>query len=263
MVGAGPAGLYTADELLRHPGVTVDVLDRLREPHGLVRYGVAPDHPHTRRVQRLFGQIERQPGFRYRLGVEVGRDVTLGRLQEQYDAVVYAVGAASDRRLGVAGEDLPGSLAATDLVAWYNGHPERRDLAVDLAHERVVVVGAGNVGLDVARMLTHDPGVLAGTDIDPAALAVLAASRLREVVVLGRRAAADAAFTLPELLGLAGLVDDGRLDAPSTPAVLRSWVAAPRSTCSASSPRGHRGPRCGGWCCGSTPGRSGSWAPTA
>ncbi len=212
VVGAGPAGLYTADELLRHPGTRVDVFDRLAAPYGLVRYGVAPDHPHTRRVQRLFGHIERQPGFRYRLGVEVGRDVTLDELERGYDAVVYAVGAASDRRLGIAGEDLPGSLAATDLVAWYNGHPERRDLDLDLAHERAVVVGTGNVALDVARMLTHDPAVLAGTDIDPAALDTLAGSRLREVVVLGRRGAEHAAFTLPELLGLAGLVDDGRLD---------------------------------------------------
>ncbi len=212
VVGAGPAGLYTADEVLRHPGASVDVYDRLPVPHGLVRYGVAPDHPLTRRVQRLFGQIERQPGFRYRLGVEVGRDVTLAELEREYDAVVYAVGAASDRRLGIAGEDLPGSLAATDLVAWYNGHPERHDLAVDLGHERAVVVGSGNVALDVARMLTHDAAALAATDVDPGALAVLAGSRLREVVLLGRRGAEHAAFTLPEVLGLVGLVDDGRLD---------------------------------------------------
>lgn len=212
VVGAGPAGLYTADELLKHPEMSVDVFDRLPRPHGLVRYGVAPDHPHTRRVQQLFAHIERQPGFRYRLGVDIGTDVGLGRLQEQYDAVVYAVGAAADRRLGIAGEDLPGSLAATDLVAWYNGHPERRDIPVDLGHERAVLVGTGNVALDVARMLSHDAATLAGTDVDPGALGVLAGSRLREVVLLGRRGAADAAFTLPELLGLAGLVDDGRLD---------------------------------------------------
>ena len=212
VVGAGPAGLYTADELLRHPGANVDVYDRLPVPHGLVRFGVAPDHPLTRRVQRLFG-AHRAPT---RVPLPAGRR---GRPRRQprrapreYDAVVYAVGAASDRRLGIAGEDLPGSLAATDLVAWYNGHPERRDLDVDLGHERAVVVGTGNVALDIARMLTHDAAVLAATDVDPGALAVLSGSRLREVVLLGRRGTEHAAFTLPELLGLAGLVDDGRLD---------------------------------------------------
>ncbi|WP_106400879.1 FAD-dependent oxidoreductase [Actinocorallia populi] len=203
VVGAGPAGLFTADELLKHPEVSVDVYDRLPTPYGLLRAGVAPDHQDTKRAEELFRDIESQPGFRYRLGVEVGQDVTLEELLRHHHAVVYAVGAAADRPLGVPGEDLPGSLSATDLVGWYNGHPDHRDLDVRLDCERVVVVGNGNVALDVARVLTTDPARLAATDIADHALAALTASRVREVVVLGRRGPAQAAFTLPELVGLA------------------------------------------------------------
>ncbi len=222
VVGAGPAGLYTADELLRHPEVTVDVFERLPTPYGLLRAGVAPDHQHTKQAARLFGTIEGQPGFRYLLGVEVGRDLSHAELAEHYDAVVACVGAASDKRVGVPGEDLRGSLSATELVAWYNGHPERQHLDVPLDHERAVVVGTGNVALDVARILTADPDELAGTDIATGPWAALAASRLREVVVLGRRGPDDAAFTLPELVGLAGLstvnvlVDTGGADITTT-----------------------------------------------
>ena len=207
VVGAGPAGLYTADELLRHPGVTVDVYDRLPTPYGLARSGVAPDHPDTRRVVDLFAAIESQAGFAYQLGVEVGTDVTADELGRHYHAVVHAIGAIGDRSLGVPGEDLPGSLPATTLVQWYNGHPDHRDTLVDLGHERVVVVGNGNVALDVARVLTADPASLAGSDIDPGALATLRGSRVEEVVVLGRRGPTEAAFTMPELIGLAGLRD--------------------------------------------------------
>lgn len=207
VVGAGPAGLYAADELLRHPGVAVDVFDRLPTPHGLARAGVAPDHPETRRVVDLFAAIEGQPGFGYQLGVEVGTDVTAPELARHYHAVVHAIGAIGDKPLGVPGEELPGSLPATTFVQWYNGHPDHRDTLVDLAGERVVVVGNGNVALDVARILTADPASLAGTDIDPEALATLRGSRVREVVVVGRRGPAEAAFTVPELVGLAGLRD--------------------------------------------------------
>ncbi|HEU4566962.1 MAG TPA: FAD-dependent oxidoreductase [Marmoricola sp.] len=207
VVGAGPAGLYTADELLRHPGVSVDVYDRLPMPYGLARSGVAPDHPDTRRIMRLFAAIESQPGFDYQLGVELGTDVTATELGRRYHAVVHAIGALGDRPLGIPGEELPGSLPATSFVQWYNGHPDHRDTAVDLDGERVVVVGNGNVALDVARILTADPSALADTDIAPAALAALRSSRVEEVVVLGRRGPADAAFTVPELVGLAGLRD--------------------------------------------------------
>ena len=207
VVGAGPAGLYTADELLKHPEITVDVYDRLPTPYGLVRAGVAPDHPHTKRVERLFRDIEEQPGFRYFLGVEVGRDLTLDDLQAQYHAVVYAVGASADKPLGIEGEQLAGSHSATEVVGWYNGHPDKQDLHLDLDHERVVVVGNGNVALDVARMMTADPATLEATDMAALPWTALARSRVREVVVLGRRGPSQAAFTVPELVGLAALDD--------------------------------------------------------
>ena len=207
VVGAGPAGLYAADELLKHPELRVDVYDRLPTPYGLVRAGVAPDHPHTKQVTRLFTRIERLPGFRYFLGVEVGRHLRHEDLAAQYHGVVYTVGASADRPLGIPGEDLPGSSSATELVGWYNGHPERQDLVVPLDHERVVVVGNGNVALDVARILTADPASLDATDIAALPLTALHRSAVREVVVLGRRGPAEAAFTVPELVGLAGLRD--------------------------------------------------------
>jgi ferredoxin--NADP+ reductase len=212
VVGAGPAGLYTADELLKHPEIEgVDVYDRLRTPYGLVRHGVAPDHASTKQVTRLFEAIERQPRFRYFLGAPVGavgtEGVTLADLRESYHAVVYAVGASADRNLDIPGEDLAGSIPATAVVGWYNGHPDQRDLDVPLAHERAVVVGNGNVALDVARILSRPLTVLEGTDLAPEPLEQLRASNVREVVVLGRRGPAQAAFTVPELIGLAGLDD--------------------------------------------------------
>ncbi|KRF15302.1 4Fe-4S ferredoxin [Nocardioides sp. Soil797] len=226
VVGAGPAALYTADELLKHPGVSVDVHDRLPTPHGLVRAGVAPDHQDTKRVTDLFRAIESQPGFRYRLNVEVGSDITHDELAAGYHAVVYAVGASSGRSLGVEGEDLPGSVSATEVVGWYNGHPDHSDTYVDLGGQRVVVVGNGNVALDVARILTADVDDLSSTDLADLPLATLRGSSVREVVVLGRRDPAEAAFTVPELIGLAALddvdvvVDNGGLpievDSPRT-----------------------------------------------
>ncbi|MEV5609102.1 FAD-dependent oxidoreductase [Streptomyces sp. NPDC052225] len=207
VVGAGPAGLFAADELLRHPGVRVTVHDRLPTPYGLARAGVAPDHQDTKQVSELFRAIESQPGFHYRLGVEIGTDLTHADLLRTHHAVIYAVGAATDKRLGIDGEDLRGSVAATDFVAWYNGHPDHADDHYDLDTERAVVVGNGNVALDVARILTADPDTLARTDISDHALAALRASRVREVVLLGRRGPAQAAFTLPELLALSALKD--------------------------------------------------------
>lgn len=207
VVGAGPAGLYVADELLKHKGVSVDVFDRLPTPHGLARYGVAPDHQHTKAVTDLFDAIQSERGFRYRLNVQVGEDITLADLRSSYHAVVYAVGAATDRRLSIDGEELPGSASATDVVAWYNGHPDQAGAAYPLDTERAVVIGNGNVALDVARVLSLDPEALASTDIADHALDALRTSTIREVVVLGRRGPAEAAFTLPELVGLAGLTD--------------------------------------------------------
>ncbi|GAA4086757.1 FAD-dependent oxidoreductase [Nocardioides kongjuensis] len=215
VIGAGPAGLYTADELLKHPEIGgVDVYDRLRTPYGLVRHGVAPDHASTKLVTRLFEAIERQPRFRYFLDVEVGSDdgITLADLRAHYDAVVYAVGASADRSLDIPGEDLAGSVPATALVGWYNGHPEQQDLDVPLGavsnpSGRAVVVGNGNVALDVARVLARPVEVLERTDLAPGPLDQLRASNVREVVVLGRRGPAQAAFTVPELIGLAALDD--------------------------------------------------------
>ena len=179
VVGAGPAGLYAADALLKHPEISVDVLDRLPVPHGLVRFGVAPDHVETREVARLFEAIERQPGFRYRLGVDVRSADELAA----YDAVVWATGASADRPLDVPGGERV--LGATTLARWSNADPALRELRV--AATRAVVVGAGNVALDAARLLT---GPAVGAE---------------EVVVLGRRGVEVAAFTTPELVGLAGL----------------------------------------------------------
>ncbi|MFI7387347.1 FAD-dependent oxidoreductase [Streptomyces sp. NPDC049813] len=217
VVGAGPAGLFAADELLRHPGVSVTVHDRLPTPYGLARAGVAPDHQDTKQVTRLFRTIESQPGFSYRLGVEIGTDLTHADLLRRYHAVIYAVGAATDRRLGIEGEELRGSVSATDFVAWYNGHPDRAQDDHPLDTERAVVVGNGNVALDVARILTADPETLARTDISDRALTALRASKVREVVLLGRRGPAQAAFTVPELIALSALKDvdvlvEGRLD---------------------------------------------------
>ncbi|WP_448316157.1 FAD-dependent oxidoreductase [Streptomyces sp. CO7] len=207
VVGAGPAGLFAADELLRHPGVRVTVHDRLPTPYGLARAGVAPDHQDTKQVTELFRTIESQPGFSYRLGVEVGTDLTHADLLRAHHAVIYAVGASADKRLGVEGEDLPGSVSATDFVAWYNGHPDHARDDHRLDTERAVVVGNGNVSLDVARILTADPRTLARTDISDRALTALRGSRIREVVLLGRRGPAQAAFTVPELLALSALED--------------------------------------------------------
>lgn len=207
IVGSGPAGMYAADEILRYPGATVDVYERLDKPYGLARYGVAPDHQRTRKIHNQFDVIASQPGFQLHLGIEVGIDITHEQLAAGYTAVIYTVGAPNDRKLDIPGEGLPGSMSATGFVGWYNGHPDFCDIDVNLDHERVVVIGNGNVALDVARILTADPESLAKTDIAPAALDRLRQSKVREVVLLGRRGPAEAAFTLPELVGLGALTD--------------------------------------------------------
>jgi ferredoxin/flavodoxin---NADP+ reductase len=202
IVGSGPAAMYAADELLTQRGVRVNVFERLPTPYGLVRAGVAPDHQSTKRVTKLFDKVTRVPGFTFYLNVEVGSDLTHGELLAHHHAVLYAVGAPNDHRLDIDGMGLPGTGTATEVVAWINGHPEYTDLPVDLGHQRVVIVGNGNVALDVARILTTDPDKLAFTDISDHALAALRASRVQEVVIAARRGPADSAFTLPELIGL-------------------------------------------------------------
>ncbi|MFJ7068044.1 FAD-dependent oxidoreductase [Streptomyces sp. NPDC101115] len=206
VVGTGPAGMYAAEDLLLHTNAEVTLVDRLPVAGGLVRYGVAPDHPATKRIGDTFARFHTHPRVRMYLGVDVGTDITAEELAAHHDAVVYAVGAAGDRRLGIPGEERTGSVSATAFVAWYNAHPEVAPDAIDLSDvERVVVVGAGNVALDVARILVADPEVLAGTDIADHALAALRASAVREVVLLARRGPEDASCTAPELLALGRL----------------------------------------------------------
>ncbi|MBT2367383.1 FAD-dependent oxidoreductase [Streptomyces sp. ISL-10] len=202
VVGTGPAGMYAAEDLLLHTNAEVTLLDRLPVAGGLVRYGVAPDHPATKKVGDILGRFHSHPRVRMHLGLEVGRDITAEELAAHHDAVVYAVGASTDRRLKIPGEDLPGSISATAFVSWYNAHPEVSPEAIELSAERVVVVGNGNVALDVARILVSDPDALAGTDIADHALTVLRAAKVREVVLLGRRGPEDAAYTRSELLAL-------------------------------------------------------------
>ncbi|MCV7332931.1 FAD-dependent oxidoreductase [Mycobacterium cookii] len=202
IVGSGPAAMYAADELLTQQGVRVNVFEKLPAPYGLVRAGVAPDHQTTKRVTRLFDRIARRREFRFFLNVEVGKHLSHDDLLAHHHAVIYASGAPNDRRLDIDGMDLPGTGTATEMVAWINGHPDFTDLPVDLSHERVIVIGNGNVALDVARVLCADPGELAHTDIADHALTALRASLVREVVIAARRGPAHSAFTLPELIGL-------------------------------------------------------------
>ncbi|HUK97178.1 MAG TPA: FAD-dependent oxidoreductase [Gaiellaceae bacterium] len=207
VVGSGPAGFYASDALLRSddPPVAVDLLDRLPTPWGLVRLGVAPDHENIKAVSRAFEKTAARPGFRFFGNVDVGKVVSHAELLERYDAVVYTVGAQTDRRLDVPGEDLVGSWPATAFVAWYNGHPDFQDLAFDLTGERAVVVGNGNVAIDCARMLALTPEELASTDTVPAAERAIIESGIREIVMLGRRGPVQAAFTPPELQELGEL----------------------------------------------------------
>ncbi len=200
VVGSGPAGFYAAGALLfADPPAEVDMFERLPTPWGLVRLGVAPDHPKLKTVSRAFERIAEQPGFRFLGNVEFGRDIHHADLVRLYDALIYAVGAQTDRRLGIPSEDLPGSWAATEFVAWYNGHPDYQNLEFDLDVERAVVIGNGNVALDVARMLALVQGEIAPTDATDASIAAICASAVQEIVVVGRRGPAQAAFTTPEL----------------------------------------------------------------
>jgi ferredoxin--NADP+ reductase len=220
VVGSGPAAFYAAGHLLasEDPPVEVDMIERLPTPWGLVRLGVAPDHPQLKTVSRAFEKIAERPGFRFLGNVEVGRVVAHEELMRVYDAVVYAVGSQTDRRLGIPGEDLPGSWAATELVAWYNGHPDYQELSFDLSVERAVVVGNGNVALDVARMLALTRDELAPTDATDEAIEAIADSGIREILVLGRRGPVQAAWTPPELQEMGELqgadiaVDPAELD---------------------------------------------------
>jgi ferredoxin/flavodoxin---NADP+ reductase len=219
VVGSGPAGFYAAGALLdAEVAVEVDMIERLPTPWGLVRLGVAPDHPKLKTVSRAFERIALKPGFRFFGNVEVGRHVSHTDLTRLYDAVIYAFGAQSDRRLEIPGEELPGSWSATELVAWYNGHPDFQELEFDLNVDRAVVIGNGNVALDVARMLALTPKELAPTDTTDPAIDAIGASTIREIVVVGRRGPAQASWTtqelkeLGELAGADVVVDSAELE---------------------------------------------------
>jgi len=207
VVGSGPAGFYVAEHLLRRADLVVDIdmFDRLPTPYGLVRAGVAPDHQKIKAVTVAFDKVAAHPRFRFFGGVELGKDLSVADLRAHYHQIVYTTGAQTDRRMGIPGEDLPGSHPATEFVAWYNGHPDYRDCQFDLTQERVAVVGVGNVAVDVARILCRTPEELAKTDIADYALEALRHSRVREVYLLGRRGAAQAAFTNPEIKELGEL----------------------------------------------------------
>jgi len=233
IVGSGPAGFYAAGQLLGSGAAefSVDLYDRLITPWGLVRAGVAPDHPKIKSVSRVYEKTARHPRFRFHGNVEIGTDITHAELAAAYDAVLYAVGSPTDRRLDIAGEDLPGSHAATEFVAWYNGHPDYADREFDLSATRAIVVGNGNVALDVARMLVLTPDELRVTDTADHAIDALISSNVQEVVVLGRRGPAQAAYTNPELLELADVhadvvvdLEDTQLD-PHSVAFLNSDLA--------------------------------------
>jgi ferredoxin--NADP+ reductase len=230
IVGAGPAGAFAAASLLRARGdAEIDLFERLPTPWGLLRGGVAPDHQEIKRLQDTFERQTFKRGCRFLGNVEVGTDVTHAELMAHYSAVIYATGAQTDKSLRIPGEDLPGSWAATEFVAWYNGHPDYRDLEFDLSAKRAVVIGNGNVAADVTRVLTRDVAELEGTDIADHALDALRASAIEEVIVLGRRGPAQAAFTSAELRELGNLdgvdmrVDAGEIELDP---VSRAWLDA-------------------------------------
>ena len=211
VVGSGPAGVYAADALLKAAdsvgGVEVDIIDRLPAPYGLVRYGVAPDHLKIKSIALALKKVFEKPGVRFLGNVELGRDVSVAELQRTYDAVIVASGAAVDRRLGIPGEDLDGSFSATDFVAWYSGHPDAAIDAFTLTATSVVVVGVGNVAVDVARILAKTVEELRHTDLPDHVLGVLDASTVTDIYMLGRRGPVQAKFTTKELRELGELAD--------------------------------------------------------
>ena len=241
VIGAGPAGLYAAEALLKQRSLvlSIDIFNRFPTPFGFVREGVAPDHQSVKAVTRVFDKILANSQVRFFGNVTYGVDIHHEELKRFYDQIVYAVGAPADRRMGIPGEDLPNSLSATAFVGWYNGHPDYQDLAVDLSCERAVVVGNGNVAMDVARILAISPEVLMKTDIATHALKKLRKSKIREIVILGRRGAAQASFTnaeikeLGKLAGVDVIVDPHNIDLdPHSRAIVeKNRVAAVNLEC--------------------------------
>ncbi|MCU0465996.1 MAG: FAD-dependent oxidoreductase [Anaerolineae bacterium] len=231
VVGSGPSGFYAAEHLFKQANlsVQVDMFERLPTPFGLVRGGVAPDHPKIKSVTKVYDKTASRAGFRFFGNVEIGRDLTVDELRQYYHAVLFAVGAQTDRALGIPGEDLPGSHAATEFVGWYNGHPDFKHRQFDLSAERAVVIGVGNVAMDVARILSRTCDELISTDIADYALEALDTSRVREVILLGRRGPAQAAFTPAELGEFGEMADADVIVAPEDAAVdplSAEWLAA-------------------------------------
>lgn len=217
IVGAGPAGFYVAEHLFKQKGlvVEIDMFDRLPTPYGLVRNGVAPDHQKIKSVTKVFDRTAARPGFKFFGNVELGTDISVDDLRRHYHQIVYTTGAQTDKYLNIPGIDLKGSHAATQFVAWYNGHPDYRDHEFDLSQESVAVIGVGNVAVDVARILCRTPEELFETDIADHALEALRESRIKNVYVLGRRGPAQGAFTSPELKELGEMQDADVLILPS------------------------------------------------
>jgi len=209
IIGAGPAGFYTAERLFKEKDlvIEIDMYDRLPTPYGLVRAGVAPDHQKIKSVTKVFDRLAARPGFRFFGHVELGKEISVADLRQHYHQIVYSTGAQTDRNLAIPGIDLRGSHAATEFVAWYNGHPDYRNCHFDLSQESVAVIGVGNVAVDVARILCRTPQELAVTDIADYALEALRHSRVKKVYMLGRRGLAQAAFTAPEVKELGELAD--------------------------------------------------------
>jgi ferredoxin--NADP+ reductase len=203
IVGAGPAGYFAAQALQNLQSedlqIAIDMIERLPTPWGLVRSGVAPDHPKIKSVSKVFEKVANEPNFRLFGNIELGSDITIEQLKERYDAVVIATGSALGKKLGIPGEDLPGSMSAATFVPWYNAHPDFKDVSIDLSCDTAVVIGAGNVAMDVARMLALEPSDLDPTDTADHAIDVLKKSAIRTVFISGRRGPEHAAFTSPEL----------------------------------------------------------------
>lgn len=208
IVGSGPSGFYAADDLLKQSlTVKIDMFDKLPVPYGLVRYGVAPDHGKIKNVTKVFEKTANDPRFTFMGNVTVGKNISVFELKKFYDAIIFSYGAESDRQLGIAGEDLVGSYTATEFVAWYNGHPDFQDHHFDFSQEVAVIVGQGNVAMDVARILCKTTEELKKTDITQHALEVLAESKIKEVHVYGRRGPVQASFTPPEIKEMGELSD--------------------------------------------------------
>lgn len=229
VVGAGPSGFYAVEALFKAPGVNVtcDMIDRLPTPFGLVRGGVAPDHQSIKRVVKVYEKVAADPRFTFFGNVRLGQDVSVEDLRATYDAIIYAVGNESDRRMGIPGEDLPGVHSATDFVGWYNGHPDYTEHRFDLSARAVAVIGVGNVAIDVARILARDPAELAGTDIAAHSMGPLESSAVEVIYLIGRRGCAQAAFSPKEIREL-GSLDGADLvvsDADATPdALSAAWL---------------------------------------